>query len=718
MADHSPPESRSLEADQSGARRPPEADKAVSRAPTREPNELYRLLVSSVRDYAIFALDANGYILTWNPGAERFKGYTAEEAIGRHFSMFYPKERVEEGFPDRELREAARHGRFEDEGWRIRKDGSRFWANVVITALRDSRGKLVGFAKVTRDLSERREAEETLRESEERFRLLVQGVRDYAIFLLDPAGHITTWNEGAERIEGYRAEEIIGRHFSTFYPQDDIDAGKPPRELEIASLTGKYEEEGWRVRKDGSLFWSSVLITALRKPDGTLAGFAKVTRDLTERRSAQMRALEDERRIAAEEAARRTAEQGRQRTEELQTITSALSAARTIPEISQTIVNDGFRAVGALAGALALEEEPYGPLSIVCSAGYRLLPEWAQNVVRSPGFPMSDAIRTGSPVVFRGRDERDRRYPVLADLLVDYDWTAVFPVNAAGRPIGALAMHGNDASAVDDDGFLFMQAFVQQCAQAVDRALLYVAEQDARLRADEANRAKSEFLAAMSHELRTPLNAIAGYADLIDMGLRGPVTGEQRADLQRIKRSQQHLLGIINDILNFSRIEAGQMVYDLGVLALHDVLESVGHMITPQADAKSLLFDIVPCARDAIAWADRAKVEQILLNLLSNAVKFTPSGGRVSLRCDSSNASHVELVVQDTGVGIPVDNLERIFEPFVQVGRSLTTSQEGTGLGLAISRDLARAMRGDITVESAAGTGSTFTLTLPKMAED
>jgi PAS domain S-box-containing protein len=235
---------------------------------SQETGELHRLLVESVQDYAIFALDANGYILSWNAGAQRFKGYTADEIIGKHFSIFYPRELVLEGFPEFELRTAANTGRFEDEGWRIRKDGTRFWANVVITALRDKSGTLIGYAKVTRDLTERREAEEALRESEERFRLLVEGVKDYAIFMLDPTGRVATWNEGAERINGYRAKEIVGQHFSRFYPEVDVADGKPARELEIASRTGKYEEEGWRVRKDGTRLWASFLITAIRNRTG------------------------------------------------------------------------------------------------------------------------------------------------------------------------------------------------------------------------------------------------------------------------------------------------------------------------------------------------------------------------------------------------------------------------------------------------------------------
>jgi PAS domain S-box-containing protein len=250
------------------------------RQPTTD--EQLRLLVDSVLDYAIFLLDPTGHIVSWNRGAERLKQYRAEEVIGQHFSIFYPPESADR--PARELAEAEELGRVEDEGWRLRKDGSRFWANVVITALRDGSGHLVGFAKVTRDLTERLRVEEKLRQSEERFRLMVQSVVDYAIFMLDPGGYISTWNEGAHRLKGYEPEEIIGRHFSIFYPPED--AGLPERLLARAAREGRVEAEGWRVRKDGTRFWADVVITALRGPDGGLRGFAKVTRDLTDRKRA------------------------------------------------------------------------------------------------------------------------------------------------------------------------------------------------------------------------------------------------------------------------------------------------------------------------------------------------------------------------------------------------------------------------------------------------
>jgi len=255
--------------------------------PDHHSEERFRLLVESVRDYAIFMLSPEGRVVTWNAGAERFKGYRAHEIIGEHFSRFYPAEALARGLPAHELEVAAADGSFEDEGWRVRKDGSQFWANVVITAMRTPDGRLIGFAKVTRDLTQRRGHEEALRRSEERFRLLVEGVADYAIFMLDANGMVATWNVGAERIKGYTAAQIVGKHFSVFYPDEARASGWPDHELLVATEKGSFVDEGWRVRRDGSMFWANVTITALRDDDGRLIGFAKLTRDLTERRQAE-----------------------------------------------------------------------------------------------------------------------------------------------------------------------------------------------------------------------------------------------------------------------------------------------------------------------------------------------------------------------------------------------------------------------------------------------
>jgi PAS domain S-box-containing protein len=245
----------------------------------------FELLVQSVTDYAIYMLDVEGRVTSWNAGARRFKGYEADEIIGEHFSRFYTQEDREKEVPRTALETAEREGRFETDGWRVREDGSRFWANVVIDSIRDPEGILVGFAKVTRDLTKRRAADEELRRSEERFSLLIQSVTDYAIYMLDPEGRVSSWNPGAERFKGYTASEIIGEHFSRFYTEEDIQAGIPRIALETAERDGRFEAEGWRVRKDGSRFWANVIIDPIRTDDGRLIGFAKVTRDLTEKRA-------------------------------------------------------------------------------------------------------------------------------------------------------------------------------------------------------------------------------------------------------------------------------------------------------------------------------------------------------------------------------------------------------------------------------------------------
>jgi PAS domain S-box-containing protein len=274
------------------------AGQALGRAAGWTDEDRYRLLIEAVVDYAIYMLDPDGVVVSWNPGAQRFKGYTASEIIGSHFSRFYTEDDRKSGLPARALEISAREGKFESEGWRVRKDGSRFWAHVVLDPVRSPKGELLGFAKITRDLSERKAAEQRLKQNEEQFRLLVQGVTDYALYMLDPEGRVSSWNVGAERIKQYRAEEIIGEHFSRFYTTNDLQKGEPQNAIETARREGRFEKEGWRVRKDGTQFWAHVVIDPIRDDTGKIIGFAKVTRDITERLETQ-KALEQTREALA-----------------------------------------------------------------------------------------------------------------------------------------------------------------------------------------------------------------------------------------------------------------------------------------------------------------------------------------------------------------------------------------------------------------------------------
>ena len=362
------------------------------RTATTKTEEL-ALLVEAVGDYAIFLLSPKGEIRSWNSGAERIMGYHSSEILGRHFRQFYGPEDLAAKKPERELEVAGREGRIEDEGWRFRKDGTRFWANTIITALRDGSGAVRAFAKVTRDLTRRREAEQALRQSEEIFRLLVSSVKDYAIFMLDPEGHIATWNEGAHRIKGYEPEEIIGKHFSIFYPEDVKKSGWPEEELKIAREKGSVEDESWRLRKDGSKFWASVVITAIYGEDGKLRGFAKVTRDLTERKRAEetQKALLDQReaRLRAEaerhraEASYRAAEEGNRAKDEflmmlsheLRTpMTSILGWARMLPRLSpeDSVFAQAIAAIGRSAQVQARLIDDMLDVSRIVSGKLRL----------------------------------------------------------------------------------------------------------------------------------------------------------------------------------------------------------------------------------------------------------------------------------------------------------------------------------------------------------
>jgi PAS domain S-box-containing protein len=316
-------------------------DDSSAHSSFHEAEERFQLLVESVTDYAIFMLEPDGRVATWNSGAQRLKRYSAKEIIGRHFSTFYSAEDIAAGKPEQELSRAASEGRAEDEGWRLRKDGSRFWAYVVLTAMRDRHGKLIGFAKVTRDLTERRAAEERLRANEEEFRMLIERVQEYAIYMLGPTGLVVTWNSGAEKIKQYTAQEIIGKSFTCFYTAEDVAAGKPQRNLQEAARLGHIREQGLRVRKDGSYFEADVVITALRDRSGTLRGFSKVTRDISDQ--VRSRQLEAEK-MAAEQSSKAKDAFLAALSHELRTpLTPALAAASFLAENASRIPSEfGF----------------------------------------------------------------------------------------------------------------------------------------------------------------------------------------------------------------------------------------------------------------------------------------------------------------------------------------------------------------------------------------
>jgi signal transduction histidine kinase/PAS domain-containing protein len=411
----------------------------------------------------------------------------------------------------------------------------------------------------------------------------------------------------------------------------------------------------------------------------------------------------------------------RERTERLQRITASLAGASSAGDVARVVVSnmrDG--AAAKHVTIFCVETGSDGESELAMMEESSVDPSSRTRFARFPlsgDAPIAELVRTRESAFFKDQTAFRQRFPAWpADgrSPAEEAWAGLPLISSMGKAIGIIALGFEEARPFDPGFQSYITAIADQAAQAFERVGLLAAEHRAREQAEEANRAKTQFLATMSHELRTPLNAISGYAELLSMGLRGPTTPEQQEDLGRIMRSQRHLLSVINDILNFARLEAGHVEYHIAEVPVADLLGDLESLIRPQLAAKQLEFECAQVNRDIITRADAEKVRQVLLNLLANAVKFTAPGGRVHVEC-THDSSHIYIRVSDTGIGIPSDRRGAIFEPFVQLHRTLAQPAEGTGLGLAISRDLARGMGGELTVESELGHGSAFTLTLDRV---
>ena len=670
----------------------------------RQGAEEFKILVDGVRDYAIFMLDANGRITTWNSGAERLKGYTADEVIGKDFSVFYTDEERQTGHPKRVLDTAVRDGRYEEEHWRVRKDGTRFWASVIITAIRNESGTLIGFAKVTRDLSERRlaeeqreaerhEAERAVRESEEKFRLLVDEVRDYAIFFLDLEGQVMTWNASAERIKGYRADEIIGQSFARFYVPEDVAAGVPGRLLRRATEQRVATDEGLRVRKDGSRFWAYAVLTALHDKSGRLRGFAKVTRDITEQKHAEQRMaiLADTSRLLAE----------------------SLDSDEVLFIITRMAVPNF--ADGVVIHLRDPEGEPR--LGLFHATNPALVAAVRDLQVRGAyrvAAPSRRVMRTGrselhpnlTPEWLRGQEMDDE----LAFLILRFGISSTIhvPIIMAGRPIAVIVFATAGTRAYNERDLVFGEEIARRASTAMHNAELFHAAKKERERAEEAAALRERLVAVVGHDLRQPLTAIDIRVALLSKRSKDPEFVE---DLNGVRASSRRMSRMIEQILDFTRTRLGGGL-EL-VLAPMDMREALTPIVDELRAAHPSATIQLQCPALGGAW-DRDRLEQVFSNLVGNALAHGDPGKPVTVTA-GAEAHGVWVEVHNEGPPIPQGLQSVLFNPF-RSGEGASRSPAGLGLGLYISNEVVLRHGGQIEVRSTAAGGTTFRVTLPRQA--
>ena len=559
---------------------------------------------------------------------------------------------------------------------------------------------------------------EALRKSQAHFRQLVEGVRDYAIFLLDACGDVASWNQGAERIKGYSADEIIGKHFSTFYPPESIEQGWPEQELELAKDEGRLEDEGWRVRKDGSRFWASVTITALRDENGNTEGFLKITRDLTARKQAE----EQSARLVREQAAREAAEISERRALFLAEAGEALAASLDEEEIYQEVVRIAVPFVADICIVDRLEE------GFARIAAVKQLSKDSRDVISrlSEYYPIelhdrylvAEVLRTGRPRIFGDVSKLSQlaaqfqgeqtEAPLLKALSAQS--AIVVPLIKRGEILGAISFIITDSARVYDlTEIALAQELGRIISTAIDRALLYNTAQEAQHKAELASRAKDHFLAMLSHELRTPLTPILFSSSLLN---EEPTLSERmREHLRVIVKNAQLEARLVDDLLDVTRISRGKFHLNFGIADAHEVLRTVLETCSADLANKQLRLSVELEATNYQLRADIDRLQQVFWNLLKNAIKFTPPDGRIAIRSKNLRSDLLRVEIQDSGKGIAPGVVARIFDPFEQGERS-----DGLGLGLAICKSIVELHGGRIAASSPGpGKGAIFVVEIPAM---
>ncbi|WP_210486028.1 PAS domain-containing sensor histidine kinase [Rufibacter aurantiacus] len=635
----------------------PETELASPVFPQNTNDDIYRLLVESITDYAIFLLDPTGHVTTWNTGAKALKQYEPEEIIGQHFSIFYSQEAKDREYPANELKEALRMGKFEDEGWRFRKDGLAFWANVIISPIYNQDKELLGFSKITRDLTERKKAEddlfrvyEELKNSEERYRLLVEGVADYAIFMLNPAGHVATWNQGAQKIKGYNAQEIIGKYFGKFYSRQALEEGFPAYELKMAREHGRFEDEGWRYRKDGSAFWANVIITAIYNSKKELLGFSKITRDLTEKKQLEQQLFQTHADLLESEEKTRL-------------------LIDSVQDYAILMLNTEGIIMSWNTGAERIKG--YKPDEII---GKHFSTFYTREAIENgfPKFELTQALQNG-----RFEDEGWR---IRKDGTAFWANVVLTPIFNSEKRLLGYAKITRDLT-----------------ERRRNEELMQKNKDLVRINNDLDN-----FVYSASHDLKSPIANLEGLLTALQEDLGSEVENHSQI-ISLMQGSIGTLKKVISDLADVTRLQLGKQqsesVQIQGLVA--EVKENLRQLIkstNAQITADDLAFDHLHYSRK--------NLRSILHNLVSNAIKYadpkkTP---QVTIRTYFSETGEHVLSVSDNGLGIPPSQFTKIFGMFKRVHDHV----EGTGVGLYLVKKILDNSGDHITVESEEGQGSTF----------
>jgi PAS domain S-box-containing protein len=621
----------------------------------------FELLVDAISDYAIYMLDPQGFVTTWNTGAERTKQYSAAEIIGQHFSRFFTAEDQAAGVPGMLLEKARTEGHYEAEGLRVRRDGTTFWCNAILRRIENAHGEIIGFAKIIRDVTERKKAEETLRHSERRFRMLVESVIDYAIYMLDPSGLIINWNTGAERLKGYTADEIIGQHFSKFYTREERNAGKPGRVLEIAAREGRFEGEGWRVRKDGSRFWALVVVDPIRNENGELEGFAKVTRDITERRASQEAIRESERQ---------------------------------------------FRLLVANVTDYALFM--LDPNGIVSS--------WNAGAERIKGYAASEIIGQHFSRFYR---ERDRAAGIPGRALYTASQEGRFETEGwRVRKDGTMFWANVIIDPVRDEhgdliGFAKITRDITE-RRETQLALGRVQQERAHLQKMDA---LGQLTGGVAHDFNNLLMVVSGQAELLKQRIADDPRVARAVDA--IEHAAARGGSLTRQLLTFSR----RHTMSPEVFDLNSRLDGFQTMMASSLGAPIKLVPQIDPHIWTVR-VDPNEFELALVNVMLNARDAMPTGGVITLAAENVTLAGNETIakiegefvavrVTDAGTGIPPDVLERVFDPFF----TTKPPQKGSGLGLSQVYGFAHQSGGTVAIESTLGKGTMVTLYVPRGQE-